>query len=166
MIKAFSETITTGSESQYQEIELELGSKDWKKLLGQIRDWKKKGGTLHARLSGSKKKVALKISEPEIDPREGEATFDQITRQFESAYPGTGSEFDAALDKASNAGWNAYYIYDVLHDWFSGERQNIGPEGKEMIKFAFPELLEYEYNETPKNNIPRGNYYHPQVGWY
>jgi len=55
-IKPFSEDISTGSSEpgSFREIELTKGSPDWNQLLGDIKQWKKSGGTLHAKLKGKK----------------------------------------------------------------------------------------------------------------
>jgi len=178
-LKSFSETISTGSANYTESI---CYKELWEPYDQGVKNAAKRGFSaqdvndaltdyLENKPLTKHMKEVLTAAWPEFFawrvgwPTDPKVTFDQIIKDFKSHYPGTVSELKAGVQKAKKLGWSLYDTHWVLNVWFMGELDHISSEDKKVLKSAFPELFE-KSSEAPKNTIPKGNYYHPSVGWY
>jgi len=172
-LKPFSETISTEAESQYQKF---VDSPEWRKLKKQIEEWKKSGGTLHAKLSGSKTKIESKAPASAPDKTGTELTGDleeklnRIQVKFGHKYPGGPSEFAKCLTAAFNQGRDLELVWDILKRYekrgFKALDSSEDSKEWEIIDEAFPELNPGEHEDfkdylmsTPGWNLDYIQYY-------
>ena len=184
-LKPFSEEITTGNtdntESQFLKINnnfgeqttLKLGSQEWQKLLANIRQWKKTGGTLHAKLSG--KKTTSRIQKPEEDrskPKDVsadmdvEADYSALRHQYRTTDPEHKVFILFCIQEEAEMQREKGRSLDLGEEEVAADRaQNEIYELKPEEKKAW---IDHVKNQ-PKNWTPYsafGEFYHRDVGWY
>ena len=152
----------------YEEIKLNLGSKEWQDIRKEIARWKKSGGTLHAKLKGSKEKEEhkknIEILIAERGPKLTSNEMDEI-----AATPGiippwwVGFAKDGYYDGATKAikelGVSAIDVHlaterDYTDKPLTEKEEEILQAGWGIAKKAEP------------NVIPQGEFYHKDKGWY
>ena len=150
-LRSFSEKISTGK--SFREVTIAQGTPEWQKLKKDIEKWKKKGGTLKAKLKGKKVPVTKGFTKAE-------------RRKFRGAgFPVT--EINAVEKLKISGPKKGYTRYTNPKKWVEGG------DAWHIIKMwgfvdldqtGFVDQTFKPYSENPR--VPAGNNYHPAVGWY
>lgn len=175
-LKPFSETITTGSEvptspvlhAEPEEVTLQLGSQEWQKLLEQIGEWKKRGGTLNAVLRDKRnQKIKLKVSDIKTDAKT-KRDWNQASRESR-VFHALADQADLSSNERDKLLWmipvtvsNMKRLQQVILDKYRG----LDLTEAQTKADAYRKSILGEISKSVKNLIPQGNYYHPKVGWY
>lgn len=185
-IRSFSEKITTGSRTtfrstprssffrNYQEVELEMGTKDWQKLLQGIRKWKKEGGTLKAKLKGKKESIKMKVKVAKM-PILGpfiHYSKNEIEKFRKQGF--TIKEINSVQRLGRSSPKHGYTRHIDPQDWTKGGDAwtmiktwgfvDTGPEG--LIHDDFPLYAEPSISPSLIRFHQAGMNYHPAVGYY
>lgn len=183
-LRTFSEKITTGRKAvskpalrssksffrNYQEVEVAMGPSEWKILLKQIKEWKKRGGTLKAKLKGTKKEVKLgvsKIDTSEVD-KQLKQKVDRMLRDWGSGLPMYKKLFREGMQRAWEQSIPLKCVNDALIAWEHGHP--FKSDQLECLMYAFPELrdaIDFPEDYGERNpRVPQGDNYHSSIGWY
>lgn len=187
-IKSFSEKISTGIKSgrsvyprssffhNYQEVEIEMGSKDFQKLLQSIRKWKKEGGTLKARLKGKKESIKMKAKIEKMPP-EKNGPFFYYTKSQKAKFKRQGfsiRDISAVEQLGKQNPKTGYKRHTSLKDWVEGGDAwhmittwgfvDIGRGG--FIHDVFPLFAEKSMDKSLIRFYQAGMNYHSAVGYY
>lgn len=192
-LRTFSEKISTGHRAisskpalrsskpaffrNYQEVEISMGPSEFQRLMKEVRKWKKEGGTLKAKLKGTKESVKMKAKIEKMP----KLHFDREMR-LPKDHPGSDSDvtlyyaitMTKAWDKTPEAivlSGDEYVkaktkFYDKAYDFANDHIMTPVGQFNKLEKKAFPRLHQLGLLETDSPFMTQGENYHRSVGWY
>lgn len=196
-IRTFSEKITTGVRSgrstsarsartlhprssfyrNYQEVEIEMGSKDWQTLLQDIQKWKKGNGTLKAKLKGKKDAIKMKARIEKMPKTKFGPGWPGYTASQRAKFKKQGftiREIDQVERLGKSAPNPGNTRYTDPKGWVEGGDAWYAVKGWGFVDIgrggfmdnAFPRYAEHGISKSLIRFHQGGMNYHPAVGYY